>query len=460
MKSERARELVRAYQDWSKHSRGWHERAAAVFPGGDTRQSAHYAPYPLLLERGEGARVVDADGHELVDFMNNFTSLVHGHAHPAVVAAVTAQIAHGSALAAPSREQIALAEEIRARVPSVELLRFTSSGTEATQMAIRCARAATGRQRIVKMEGGYHGSYEAAEVSLVPLPGRAGPPEAPISLPVDKSVPESVLRDTLVVPFNDPERAVARIAAHAAEVACVIVEPMLGGLGMIPGTREFLAALREVTEEHGIVLVFDEVITLRVGDGGIQSVLDVMPDLTAMGKIIGGGLPIGALGGRRELMELFDPAAREPVYHASTFSGNALSMAAGLAALAAFTPAERARIERLGERLRAGIDRALAGAGLHGRATGLGSLAHVHVGAREAPRDAREGVLAAAAAGPLPRLLHLGLLRRGVFAAPRLMLCTSTAMGDREVDLALAAFEDALRELRPVAEEEARSALV
>ena len=317
-----ARELQAKYEDWSKRSGEWMDLARQVFPGGDTRMSAHYAPYPVFVEQAHGCRLVDADGHTYVDFMNNFTSLIHGHADPHIVRAVTEQLARGTAYAAPTRSQIELARLIVDRVPSIEQLRFTSSGTEATQMAIRAARAFTGRTRVAKVEGGYHGSYEQAEVSLVPRPELCGPIERPRSLPIDASIPESTLGDTLVLPYNRPEIAVELIAAHADELCGVIVEPVLGSMGMLPATAEFILALRQATQQHGILLILDEVITLRLAPGGAQSLLGVEPDLTAMGKIIGGGLPIGAVGGRRDVMQVFSPERRDAVMHSSTFSGN------------------------------------------------------------------------------------------------------------------------------------------
>ncbi|HEY6599887.1 MAG TPA: aminotransferase class III-fold pyridoxal phosphate-dependent enzyme, partial [Pseudomonadales bacterium] len=257
----RLREQIHAdYRAWSASSARLIEDARRNFPGGDTRMSAHYGPYPLFIERAAGCRMTDADGHEIVDFMNNFTSLLLGHANPAVVEAVTQQMQRGSAYAAPTRSQVALAELIRERVPSIEQLRFTSSGSEATLMTLRCARAFSGRQKIMKMEGGYHGSYELAEVSLVPRPDRCGPLEAPESLPIDASFPDSVLRDVVVCPYNAPHEARALIRKHAHEIAAVIVEPVLGSMGMIPATVEFLRALREASAENDVLLIFDEVI--------------------------------------------------------------------------------------------------------------------------------------------------------------------------------------------------------
>ena len=454
--SERTRppdvqEQIDHYRDYAKVSGELIEEARRWFPGGDTRMSAHYAPYPLFIERGQGARLYDADGHELIDFMNNFTSLLLGHAHPAVVRAVSEQIALGSAYAAPTRSQVELAQLLCERVPSVEQLRFTSSGSEATLMALRCARAASGRQKILKMEGGYHGSYEAAEVSLAPLPDRAGPLDHPVSLPIDRSIPESVLADTLAAPYNEPELARALIREHAHELACVIVEPVLGSMGMIPATREFLVALREETAACDVLLVFDEVITLRLAPGGAQAQHGIVPDLTAMAKIIGGGLPIGAVGGRRDLMAVFDPDQREPVMHASTFSGNPLSMAAGLATLREHTPDLCRHLNDLGLRLRRGFDEALRAAGVRGQAAGAGSLTNLHL--TDSPlHDARDSLAGQIAAGPITRLVHLGMVRRGIASASRLMYCTSAPMGPPDVDRAAEALEATLRELRPVIE--------
>ncbi|XOV86767.1 MAG: aspartate aminotransferase family protein [Pseudomonadota bacterium] len=451
--------LVTRYREFSPTSARHAARAERVFPGGDTRSSAHYGPYPLSIARAKGCRLTDVDGHELLDFMNNFTSLIHGHAHPGIVAAVQQQAELGSAYAAPSLNQVELAELIVDRVSSIDLLRFCSSGTEGTTMAIRCARAATGRQKIMKMEGGYHGSYEMAEVSLVPVPDARGDLSAPRSLAVDNSFPDSVLSDTLVCPYNEPELARRLIDAHAHELAAVIVEPMLGSMGMVPATGEFLQALRDATARHNIVLIFDEVITLRLSAGGAQAVHGVLPDLTCMGKIIGGGLPVGGIGGKRELMELFSPTNPRPVMHASTFSGNALTMAAGLVAMREYTPAEVARVNALGERLRSGFNQVFEQAGIRGQAIGQGSLTNLHF-TDQAIHDSRDSMAGMMAAGHVSRLLHLTMTRHRVMSAARLMYCVSTAMGEAEVDEAITALNDSLVEMRPFIERERPGLLV
>jgi glutamate-1-semialdehyde 2,1-aminomutase len=402
---------------------------------------------------GEGFLLRDVDGHEYVDFMNNFTSLIHGHAHPPTVAAVSAQVAQGSALAAPTTSQVELARTICERVPSVELLRFTSSGSEATNLCIRAARAFTGKPKVMKVEGGYHGSHELGEMSLVPLPGKSGPIDDPNTVPPDRSVNASEVHDVVTTPFNRPATTAAQLERHGDEIAALIVEPMLGGLGMIPPQPGYLAELRRMTEEAEVLLVFDEVITLRLGSGGLQERSGVTPDLTAMGKIIGGGLPAGAFGGRREIMELFDPDRPDAIMHASTFSGNALTMAAGLAALSHLDGDDIERLNRLGDRLRSGFSRCFEKTGVRGQATGIGSLVHLHLTDRSV-RDARDSVQASIEAGRIPSLLQLGMLRRGVFAAPRQMYCVSTPMSETQVDFAIEALAETLSELRTVLEQD------
>ncbi len=443
--------IIEEYIAFSPGSATLAKRAAAVFPGGDTRASAHYGPYPLAIDQAEGCKLTDIDGHEIIDFMNNFTSLVHGHAFPAVVEAVQTQIAQGSAYAAPNEIQVALAELIVGRVPSIEQLRFTSSGTEGTNMALRCSRAATGRQKIMKMEGGYHGSYEQAEVALAPIPGLRGDLEAPVSTPMDGSFSDSVLADTVICPYNEPELAETLISRHAEELAAVIVEPVIGSMGMVSATTDFLRCLREATQRHGIILIFDEVITLRLAQGGAQAIHGIVPDLTCMGKIIGGGLPVGGVGGRRDLMQLFSPEAERPVMHASTFSGNALTMAAGFASMQAFDEDENIRINDLGQQLRKGFNQAFLQSGIKGQALGSGSLSNILFVKGEVA-NARQSFDSMLGAGQVGQLLHLLMLQRGIFSAARLMYCTSTAMTEAEISKAVTAMHESLTELRPFLE--------
>ena len=442
-------ELIAAYRARSPRSAALHEAARRVMPGGDTRTIAFHPPYPLFIERAAGCLLVDADDHISIDALNNYTSLIHGHAHPAVIAAVAAQLPRGTAYAAAIEAQTRLAELIAARVASVDLVRFCNSGTEAMMHAIRAARAFTGRDLIVKMEGGYHGTYDDVEVSVHPDPRSpaAGAAHAPIGTLDAPGVPANTTDNVLVVPYNDVAAAERVMTERGDEVAAVIVEPVLGAGGMIPAETAFLEALRALTIEHGALLICDEVMTFRLAPGGMQEHHRVRPDLTAFAKIIGGGYPIGAFGGRAAIMERYDPSRPAPLWQSGTFNGNAVSMVAGIAAMDAYPPAEVDRINALGDRLRDGIDAALAEAGVGGVATGFGSFVGVHfVGADRQVRNYR-----AAFAGDrdLGRLLHLALLLEGVFVAPRLMLCTSTAMDESTVAEVLAAFGRALRRIRP-----------
>ncbi|MBL4682925.1 MAG: aspartate aminotransferase family protein [Pseudomonadales bacterium] len=437
-----------AYRAWSPKSCQMSLRACEVFPGGDTRASAHYDPYPLTMQKGEGCYLYDVDGHKILDFMNNFTSMIHGHGNDKITRAVSEQVALGTAYAAPSEGQIELAELIVSRVASIDQIRFCSSGTEATLMAIRCARACTGKQKIMKMEGGYHGSYELAEVSLIPEPSLRGELDRPNSLAIDGSFPDSVLSDTVVCPFNEPDMAKHLIDEYADELAAVIVEPIMGSMGMIPATKAFLETLKSVTSQHGILLIFDEVISLRLSGGGAQEIFEIEPDLTCMGKIIGGGLPIGAVGGKRQYMQIFDPSNPNKVFHASTFSGNALTMAAGFAAMTLYSASEAKRLNLLGEKLKNGFNQAFQQSGIHGQATGLGSLVNLHFTDRDI-NDSRDALSGMIDAGHFGRLLHLCMLKRGVMSASRLMFCVSSPMREEEINFAITALHESLAELRP-----------
>ena len=430
---------MEAYRNRTRRSAALRETARAVLPGGNNRSSIFLQPYPVYVTEGAGCRVTDLDGNIYVDFGNNYTAAILGHAHPAVVAALTAQARRGASFAAPTQGEITLARLLCERIPSVERVRFTNSGTEATLMACRAARAFTGRPAIAKFEGGYHGSHEHAEVSVAPPLDRAGPPDAPLAVPSIPAIPEGVVRDVLVLPYNNADAATRLIRANRDRLAAVLVEPILGAAKMIPGRPEFLRTLREVTAECGVLLIFDEVISFRVGPGGVQGLLGIRPDLTTLGKIIGGGLPVGAFGGRADIMALFDPSEGSPrVAHAGTFNGNPMTMEAGIATLRELTPAAYERLGALGHRLRLGAQKAFDEAGLTGCTTGLESLFNLHFAPppitdyRAAARGDHEALHAAV----------VMLLNRGIMLVPKGSGCTSTPMGEAEVDGFLAAFRE------------------
>jgi glutamate-1-semialdehyde 2,1-aminomutase len=433
--------VVEQYLQANRRSRALSDRAGSVLPGGITRTSVYFDPYPPYMERGEGCRITDVDGNERIDFSNNYTSLILGHCPPAVVSAVQAQVALGSAFAAPTRHEIELAELITGRVPSVERLRFASSGTEAVMFALRLARAFTGRTKIAKPEGGFHGTSEYASVSVSPDPSRAGDPRRPASLPATEGVPDRVVDDVVVFPFNDAEATEALIRQHRDALAAVIIEPMLGSSGMIPARREYLQRVREATARYGVLLIFDEIITLRLASGGAQSAYGVVPDLTVMGKIIGGGYPVAAFGGRADIMAPLDPRGGRPaIPQSGTFNGNPIGMVAGKATLDALTPAVYERLNAQGDDLRARLRDLFARKGIAAQVTGMGSLFNLHF------TDVEVVDFRTMRTGDADRLreVFFRLLNGGIYVAPRGMGCLSVPMGEAEIAAFVRATERAL----------------
>ena len=357
-------------------------RAADVFPGGvnsPVRAFRSVDAEPIILAEGLGARVRDVDGRSYLDYIGGWGPAILGHRHPGVVAAIRAQAGLGFALGLTGPLEIELAERIRARMPSMERLRFTSSGTEAVMSAVRLARAATGRDLVVKFAGGYHGHSDGLLVE-------AGSGLATHAIPGSAGVPVAAAAATIVLPFNDRSAAAFAFAERAGRIAAVIVEPVAANVGVIPPEPGFLEDLRGLTSRDGALLIFDEVITgFRVAPGGAQGRYGVRPDLTTLGKIVGGGMPIGAYGGRRELMAQIAPEG--PVYQAGTLSGHALSMAAGIATLDALDDAAYTRLEATGERLADGLAAAAAEAGRTVAIGRVGSLLTVFFAPR-APLDA------------------------------------------------------------------------
>jgi glutamate-1-semialdehyde 2,1-aminomutase len=345
------------------------ERAADLFPGGvnsPVRAFRSVGAEPLVLASGSGAFVRDADGRDYLDLIGGWGPAILGHAHPAVVDAVREAAGRGFALGTTGPLEVELGERIRARMPSIERLRFTSSGTEAVMSAVRVARAATGRELVVVFAGGYHGHSDG-------LLAAAGSGVATLGIPGSAGVPASVAATTIVLPYNDPSSVTLAFARHPGRIAAVVVEPVAANIGVIPPAPGFLEHLRDATRADGALLVFDEVITgFRLGPGGAQARFGVRPDLTTLGKVIGGGLPIGAYGGRRELMDLVAPAG--PVYQAGTLSGHALAMAAGIATLDRLTPDAYLALESAGDALEAGMREAAADAGVTASISRVGSL--------------------------------------------------------------------------------------
>lgn len=367
-----------------------YERAKHLLPGGVSRNTILRDPHPVYADRAEGCRVTDIEGVTRTDFSNNMASLLHGHCHPAIVSAVTEQLQRGTAFTIGTEVEVRYAEHLCGRNASFEKLRFVNSGTEATMGAVKAARAFTSRPKIAKVEGAYHGLYDYVEVSQTAKPASWGPVERPESVPVAHGTPAKALGDVVVLPFNDVERTIALLDANRDELACVLLDPIPHRVGLKPVNASFVEALREWTQANGSLLVFDEVITFRSEYGGAQQWYDATPDLTAMGKAIGGGFPVGAIAGRADVMDVMNPLAPNILFpHSGTFSANPITMTAGLTAMELFDEAAVARLNGLRDRAVAGIEAAIERTGAAACVTGGGSLFRVHMKSKP-PENYRE----------------------------------------------------------------------
>jgi glutamate-1-semialdehyde 2,1-aminomutase len=415
------------YRRRTAASRRLFDEAREYLPGGDSRSTLFYRPYPAVMDRGEGCWLFDLDGNQLLDLTGNHSSLIHGYGHPIIQDAVQRQLRKGTCFPSSSEAQVHLARLLCRRIPSLERVRFTNSGTEAAMNAIRAARAFTGRAGIAKVEGGYHGTADEFMVSVHPAEAVAGQRSRPRSVPGSLGLAPEAAGNVVVLPFNDPDGAAAVIESAPDRLAAVVVEPVLGSAGMIPAEPDYLERLREVTSRHRIVLIFDEVVSVRIAVGGAQEYFGVRPDLTCLGKLIGGGFPLGAFGGRADIMALFDPSQGRPaIPHPGSYNANPIAMVAGAATLELLTPEAITLLNARGDAVRRDLDTAFTGSGVAGQVTGLGSLFALHL----TPQPVRSYRDTIGARADLRHQIFLGLYNEGVLIDPRGVGTLSTVIDE------------------------------
>ncbi len=420
-------------------------RARDVFPGGTTRVTVKRTPVPIFMAHGEGAYQYDVDGNSYLDFVNNYTVLIHGHGFQPVTNAVCETIQKGSCFANPTDIEIKLAELLIDRVPALEKIRFSNTGTEAVMFAVKAARAFTNRPKIAKLEGAYHGAYDWVEVSENSSPSDWGGVE-PNSTPFYRGVPESVLEETVILPMNDVETAKRILLREADNLAGILVDLMPSRAGLVPLTPAFLQMLRDVANRHGIVLISDEVLNFRYGYRGISAGFDFKPDLVTFGKVIGGGLPIGAVGGSHEVMSVFDSSSGRPALpHGGTFAANPISMIAGLKCMEHLTKQSFDHLAQLGDRIRDGIRAIAQKRGLPISVTGAGSMFRFHL-LPDAPCSSREAYVPPSA-DALHKEISQRLLSKGVMLPSDTSGCCSAPMTFEDIDKFLMSFNQVLSDI-------------
>jgi len=410
--------ILEKYLARTRESLKLYTAAKMVMPGGNSRQAGFWTPYPLAIEKAEGVHLFDADGHRYLDMINNYTSMVHGHAYPPVVAAAEEQIRRGTGWAAGNRPQNMLAEQLVARIPGVDQVRFANSGTEAGSLAFTIARKITGRHKLLMARYGYHGSLMEFETGSF---GHEGPL-------------------TFLAGFNDLAGFEAVLAEHGHEIAAVFLEPVLGSGGVIPAKPEFLEGVGRAAREAGALFVLDEVLTFRFATGGCQGSMGIEPDLTMLGKLIGGGFPVGAVGGLAEHMRVFDPADMK-VFHTGTYNANPVTMAAGDVAVRELTGERIAAMHELARKLKDGLVRVVEKAGLPVSINHYGSCLNIYF----SPAPPESSVVRSDA--EIMHKFHHAAMNHGLFLAPRGMMALSTVMTEAHIDEALERAEAAVRDV-------------
>lgn len=431
-------------------SRDIYRNAVNVIPGGVSRNTVFHKPHPQYAASAKGCYVTDIDGTARLDFANNMASLIHGHAHPKVIEAVIEQIKRGTAYTLASEVEYKYADLLVNRIESIEKIRFVNSGTEAVMATIKAARAFTGKPKIAKAEGTYHGTYDFAEVSQFAGPENWGEIDHPNSVPLVRGTPQSILDEVVIFPYNDTERTLNILNNHAGEIAAVLIDPVPHRAGLAEGKEEFIEAIYQWTREHNALLIFDEVVTLRVQYGGAQQKYSVRPDLTAMGKIIGGGFPVGAFAGRSDIMQQLDPGQDPlPFSHSGTFSANPVTMTAGYETMKLFDKEAVENLNALAATAVRQVREAIAAAGVPMSVTGAGSMFRIHPKANP-PQSYREAWQNKEEKKVISQLLDYLFYQEKIIMINTCTCMLSTVMTQKEIDRLSEALLNGFREVKPL----------
>ncbi len=430
-------------------SKAIYERAVDVLTGGVSRNTIFRKPHPYYVASAKGSFIKDIDGIERLDFANNMASLVHGHSHPAIVNAVTEQLQKGSAYTMGSETEVIFAELLIGRSPKFEKIRFMNSGTEAVMTMIKASRAYTGKPKIAKAEGAYHGTYDYAEISQTANPSNWGDINKPNAVPVVQGTPQKLMDDVVIFPFNDVERTINLLDQNADQIACVLIDPVPHRIGLFPATSEFIEAIYKWTRKNNALMVFDEVVSYRVTYAGAQCTYSVKPDLTALGKIIGGGFPIGALAGKSKIMEVLDPRGtflKHP--HSGTFSANPISTTAGRVAMELFDEQAVLDLNALAMTARKQIEESIKIADVPVCITGAGSMFKLHF-KEKAPNTYRDAYQNKETREIVNELLDYLFLKEDIIMINTLACMFATTLTQNDVDRLSEALLRGLKMMKP-----------
>jgi glutamate-1-semialdehyde 2,1-aminomutase len=441
-------ELKQEYVRKTPKSAAHYEAARQIIPGGESRILVTYAPYAITIARGAGCKVYDLDGNEYIDYINNYMSLIHGHAFKPITEALKTQLEKGTVYAAPTLPQYDLAKYLTDRIPALDQIKFCNSGTEAVMYAIRAARAYNRKRYIIRIDGGYNGTSDFATVNMT-IDRRRSPGALPARV-TEPGVADELSSLVIPVAFNDPLQMERVLKEHPNEVSAIVMEPMLGSAGFIPPKPGYLQAVRDLANQHDALLIFDEIVSYRLSEGGLGALEGVEPDLVTLGKIIGGGLPVGAYGGKEDIMKSFLPDHRVMLSASGTFSGNPLTMTAGAVALAHYPKSAIDRLNRLGDRLRQGLREAVEKSGTPVVFTGSGSFTGYHFTRKKQVENATDSMNPLAERMPLYECVHMAALVKGYYLMKKGRFVLATPMNEALVDQTVRDFAEIFALVKPL----------